>query len=63
MLEQEHEFMSVLKLPIKNCWVRGLHRYITIGGDAPLCNNRGIIYATCQLWIMSSDVLLMVRSW
>jgi hypothetical protein len=45
-IEQEHTVAPVLKLPRKNCWVCGLHRYITIGGDAPLCNNKDIAYAT-----------------
>jgi len=40
-----------------------LHRYITIGGDAPLCNNKDVAYATYQLWIRSSVILLMVHRW
>jgi len=47
----------------ENYWLCGLHIYITIGGDAPLCNNKDIAYATYQLWIRSSVVLLMVRKW
>jgi hypothetical protein len=60
-LESEHTVVHVLNYP-ENFWICGLHRYITIGGDAPLYNNMDIAYATYQLWIISIVILLMIHS-
>jgi hypothetical protein len=43
-------------------WVCGLHRYIAIRRGCTLVS-KDVTYATCQLWIRSSVILLMVRRW
>jgi hypothetical protein len=61
-IERQHTIAPVLKLLVEiiGYVACGLHRYITIDGDTPLCNNKDVVYAIYQLWIRSSVVLLIV---
>jgi hypothetical protein len=61
-IEQEHTVALVLILPRKIIGYVACTDASQLGGDAPLCNNKDVAYATCQLLIMSNVVLLMVRS-
>jgi hypothetical protein len=62
-IEQEQTVAPVLILPRKIIGYVVCTDTSRLGGDAPLCNNKDVAYATCQLWIMSSVVLLVVCRW